>query len=119
MKTPLGEVVLDCSASRAVLVCGYEIVFSLVWTNFSALLTLVLLGFDSYVIFESQSNVAASRFSFTARLNCPASADNGEIGVYSSVSTHLAFLSVLIALTAPIFRLKRVLAYFCIVDEGD
>ena len=85
----------------------------------------MLLGFDSYVIFESQSNVAASRFSFTARLNCPAStdfpasADNGEIGDYSSVSTVLEFFSVLIALTAPIFRLKRVLAYLCIVDEGD
>ena len=73
----------------------------------------MLRGFDSYVIFESQSKVAASRFSFTARLNCPASADNGEMGVYSSVSTALEFFSVLIALTAPIFRVKRVLAYLC------
>ena len=76
----------------------------------------MLRGFDSYVIFESQSNVAASRFYFTARLNYPVSADNGEIGLYSSVSKVLEFFSVLIALTAPIFRLKRVLTYFYIVD---
>ena len=74
------------------------------------------------MILESQSKVAASRFSLTAKLNYPASADNGEIGdysFYSSVSTVLEFFSVLIALTAPIFRLKRVLARLCIVDEGD